>query len=83
MEMEHKISVKRILIDILCIKDQVFKRFEGNNDFKDLLEFLMARDYYNDDDLPFPTLKQIEKETGLGTYQLRKQLETIYHDVLV
>jgi len=79
--MEHKISVKRILIDILCIKDQVFKRYKGNSDFKDLLGFLMARDYYNDEDLPFPTLKQIEKETGLGTYQVRKQLETIYHDL--
>jgi hypothetical protein len=32
----------------------------------------MAKDYYNDDDLPFPTLKQIEEATGLGTYRTRE-----------
>lgn len=76
--MENKISVKQILIDLLSIREQIFKKYGGNDEYKDLLDFLMAKDYYNDDDLPFPTLKQIEEATGLGTYRTRRQLETIY-----
>lgn len=80
--MENKISVKQILIDLLTIREQVFKKYGGNEEYKDLLDFLMAKDYCNDDDLPFPTLKQIEEATGLGTYRTRRQLETIYRELL-
>jgi hypothetical protein len=76
--MENKISVKQILIDLLSIREQVFKKYGDNDEYKYLLDFLMTKDYYNDDGLPFPTLKQIKKATGLGIYRTRRQLETIY-----
>ncbi|MET6989186.1 hypothetical protein [Sediminicola arcticus] len=80
--MEQTISVKQILIDLLSIKDQVFKKYVGNVEYKDLLDFLMAKDYYNEEDLPLPTLKQIEAATGLRTYRIRRQLEIIYRELL-
>ena len=79
--MEKNISVKRILLDILSIKEQVIVAFNGVSKYEILLTFLTAKDYYNDDDLPIPTLKEIERHTGLKTSQLRTQLKNIYKEL--
>jgi hypothetical protein len=79
--MEQNISVKRILPDILSIKEQVIAAFKGNVKYETLLAFLFKEDYYNDEDLAIPTLKQIEKHTGLRTSQLRTQLKNIYKEL--
>ena len=79
--MEQKISTKQVLIDILSIKFQVKKIFENREEFNSLLTFLCEKDYYNDDEIPFPTLKEIESRTGLNGNQLRKQLLKIYNEL--
>jgi hypothetical protein len=76
--MEHQISVKQILVDLISIMPQIIKEFSNNEKYKPLIDFLNAKDYYYDDDLPYPTLKQIEAETGIKSYHLRKQLKEIY-----
>lgn len=79
--MEQNISVKRILPDILSIKEQVIAAFKENVKYETLLAFLFKEDYYNDEDLAIPTLKEIEKHTGLKTSQLRTQLKNIYKEL--
>ncbi|QKJ63339.1 hypothetical protein [Flavobacterium sp. M31R6] len=79
--MKQSISTKQILIDLLSIKDQVKKLFENQKEFNSLVTYLCAKDYYNDDNIPFPTLKEIEIGTGLNSNQLRKQLLRIYEDL--
>lgn len=76
--MEHKISVKQILVDIISIMPQIVKEFKNNERYSQLIEFLSSQNYYDDEDLPYPTLKEIEAKTGLKTYHIRKQLEEIY-----
>lgn len=76
--MEHQISVKQILVDLISVKPQIVNEFNNNERYEQLINFLNAKDYYNDEDLPYPTLKQIEKETGLKSYHIRKQLQEIY-----
>ena len=75
--MEFKLSIKRALVDILTIKDQVLEFHQGNEQYKTLLDFLRTNDF-SDDDVPYPTLKEVEKSTGLSSGQLRKQIENIY-----
>ncbi len=76
--MEKGISVKRIIIDILIVKDQVLNHFRNQEKYKDLLNYLTAKDYLNDDNLKIPTFKEIENATGIKTYHIRKQLSEIY-----
>jgi len=59
----HKLSVKRILIDLLSIKDQLKMLFNNNTEYATLINFLTEKDYYNDDDIPLPSLKEIESKT--------------------
>ncbi len=79
--MEHNISIKQIFYDILSIKEQVVKEYQGKEPYKKLIDYINAKDYYNDDNIPYPTLKQVEEETGIKSYQLRKQLKKIYENL--
>jgi len=79
-KMELKLSIKRVLLDILSIKKQVFESFKDNKDYRKLLLFLMEKDYYDDEEIPIPTLKEIEISLGLKSQQLRKMLKNIYDE---
>ena len=79
--MNQTISVKQILYDIFSIKEQVIKLYKGKERYKGLITFLEAKDYFNDEDIPYPTLKQVESDTGLKTHQIRKQLNEIYESL--
>jgi len=79
--MEQKISVKQILVDLISIMPQIVKDFKNKERYTQLIEFLSAKDYFNDEDQPYPTLKEIEAETGLKTYHIRKQLKEIYDQI--
>ena len=82
IKMEKNISAKRILLDILSVIEQVTDVFKDVAKYRTLLDFLNKKDYYNDENLAIPTLTEIEKYTGLKTFQLRTQLKNIYKEML-
>ncbi|EIA08591.1 hypothetical protein [Flavobacterium frigoris] len=51
--------------------------FNNNTEYATLINFLTEKKYYNDDDIPLPTLKEIKSKTGLKT----KQLLNIYQEL--
>lgn len=61
----HKLSVKRILINSLSVKDQLKMLFNNNTEYATLINFLTEKDYYNDDDIALPSLKEIGSKTGI------------------
>lgn len=75
--MNEGVSIKRILLDLLFIKEQVIEHFKNNEKYMELLNFLDAKDYL-DNGIPLPTFKEIEKQTGIKIYHIRKQLLEIY-----
>jgi hypothetical protein len=79
--MEQKISVKRILVDLISIMPQIERDFKSKERYSQLIGFLSSKDYYEDEDLAYPTLKEIEAKTGLKTHQIRKQLKEIYEQL--
>ena len=79
--MKERISIKRIIIDLLMIKEQVLEYYKDNEEYQVLLNFLTAKDYLNDNDIPIPTFKEIEKETGIKIYHIRKHLFDIYEEL--
>lgn len=79
--MNQRISIKRIIIDLLFIKEQVLKHFKDDEKYQVLLNFITAKDYLDDNDIPIPTFKEIEKQTGIKMYHIRKQLLEIYEEL--
>ena len=76
--MERRISIKQVLVDLISILPQITKEFANEFKYEKLIAFLNAKDYANNDELRYPTLKQISEETGIKALQLRKQLKEIY-----
>ncbi|GGE45014.1 hypothetical protein [Psychroflexus planctonicus] len=76
--MRRKISFKQVLVDLISIMPQIVNEFKDNIKYKRLVDFLNDIDYYNNEELPCPTSKQIEAEPRIKSYQLRKQFKEIY-----
>ena len=67
------------MIDILSIFDQVYQKYKEDPEFSLLLEFLKEKDYLNDDDIPFPTLKLLSERLGIESTDVRKKLLKLYN----
>lgn len=76
--LKENLSPKHILVDLLSIHCQLADFFKNDERYESLIEFLNSKDYYNDPDIPYPTLKEVEKGTGLSTTLLRKYLLEMY-----
>jgi len=66
---------------MLYIKEQVYDKFKNNDNYKPILDFLMAKDYLNDDNIPLPTFKEMGAELGVKMYHLRKNIKDLYDEI--
>jgi len=78
--LEHSPSPKHILVDLLAIQCQL-KILFPEPEYEAIVAFLTAKDYYNDYELAYPTLKEVEAGTRLKTASLRKLLLEMYDKV--
>ena len=76
--LKESLSPKHILVDLISIQCQLKDLFKNDEQYRSIIEFLGAKDYYNDPDIPYPTMKEVEKGTGLSPTQLRKKLLEMY-----
>lgn len=80
--MKNQVSVKKIIIDFIYIKDQLKILFSDKKQYKTIIDFLHAKDYLDDNlDLPFPKLKEIETEIGIKPHILRKLLLEMHNQI--
>jgi hypothetical protein len=79
--MQRRISTKRIIIDLLSIKEQVAEHFKNNIKYQDLINYILTDKKLSDEDSYLPTFKEMEKDSGIKVYHIRKQLTEIY-DIL-
>lgn len=79
--MEFKYSTKDVLYDISSMREYAKQLIGSNKEYEEFLKFILTQDYYNDDDLPLPTIKELEKETGFKYQTIRKFVQNIYSDL--
>ncbi len=72
-------SSRRAMIDILSIKEQVTRAFKDETKYKSFLDFLFAKDYLNDDELEFPSMKLVSESINLNYTQLSKLIKELYY----
>jgi hypothetical protein len=80
--MKFQCSPKGMIMDISSMRSFAAQFLGKGKVYDRLLSCLLEKDYYNDDELPFPTVKFLMTYLGLNEYQVRKQLEMIYHDLI-
>ncbi|MDP3946514.1 MAG: hypothetical protein Q8Q51_11530 [Lutibacter sp.] len=78
--MDFRFSLRRAILDILHIKEQVYDKYKNNENYKPILDFLMAKDYL-DDNIDIPSFIEMEKVLGIKMYHLRKRLKELYDDI--
>lgn len=71
-------SPKHILVDLLSIHCQLKTLFKDEEQYSAIIDFLDAKDYYNDPDISYPTLKEVQEATGLSPTHVRKRLSEMY-----
>lgn len=76
--MKQPLSIKQILVDLITILPQIKNKHKGDSKYIEIINFLTLKDYLNNEDIPYPTFKQIAEETSLNGYQIRKQLKEMY-----
>lgn len=76
--LKENLSPKQILVDLSSVQCQLKDLFKDDDRYTSIVEFLSAKDYYNDPDIPYPTMKEAENGTGLSAAQLRKKLLEMY-----
>jgi len=72
-------STKRAIIDLMIIKEQVIRVYGNESKYKVILDFIFAKDYLNDDDLKFPTMKEISETLNIKYSQLSKLIKELYY----
>ena len=76
--MKEKVSIKRILIDLMSIKEQIKSFFKESDKYQVLIKYILEDERLNNEEYYLPTFKEIEKQTGIKIYHIRKQLLEIY-----
>ena len=73
-------TTKRAIIDLMIVKEQVIRIFEGNTKYKGFIEFIFAKDYLDDNDLKLPTIKEISQAIELSSSKVTKLIKELYEE---
>ncbi|WP_419212593.1 hypothetical protein ACNR9Q_00345 [Maribacter sp. X9] len=76
--MNRRVSLKQMLIDLIYILLQANLYVKGNANYSELLAFLNPKNYYLNEEISIPSLKEISKETGISIDILRRQIKNLY-----
>lgn len=80
--MKNQISIKKIVIDFIYIREQLKVLFKDKKEYQPIIDFLHSKNYLDDEmDLPFPKLREIETEIGLKPSVLRKLLLEMHNQI--
>ena len=47
LNMENQVSIKRIVIDFIYIREQLKELFKDKKEYKPIIDFLLKKDYLN------------------------------------
>ncbi len=81
--MNTKLSSKEMIVDITSMRSHARLLLKTKKPYEVLLKALIAKDYYYDEDLSMPTLKELSNQTGITYQKVRNQLFLIYQDLVL
>ena len=67
-----------MILDICSMRSRAKKLLINEPEYASLLRVITAKDYYNDEDLKIPSVKDLAVETEISYSVARRQLSVIY-----
>ena len=79
--MERTFSTKGMILDICSMRSRAKKLLKLNPEYSSLLSVIISNDYYYDEDLKFPTIKELSEKAGISYGIARRHLKLIYDNL--
>jgi len=76
--MERKLSTKAMILNICSQISRLTKAKDKFKDYIEIIEFFAEKDYYNDESISLPMIKDIAKSLNMSYGRIRNQIEKIY-----
>ena len=74
----EKLSVKQALLDLLYVDVHLPKVVKDHPEFSSLINFIVDHKSLDDDDVPYPTIKEVSQVTKMRYDRVRKQIQKLY-----
>jgi hypothetical protein len=81
--MNKKLSSVQMILDIASMRKQAMKLLDEDREYRHLLKIITAKDYFYDEDLHIPSVKELAQLSGLAYDKVRKQVRDIYTDLVL
>ncbi|WP_266202764.1 hypothetical protein [Pontibacter kalidii] len=78
---EDSLTTKGMLLDIGAMRRKALGLVENGKPYNVLLQHILAKDFYYDEEQTLPSLKELAEASGLKSGKVRKYIEGIYHDL--
>jgi len=82
MNMKNEtLSLKQVILDISSMGNFARKLLKKQNSYNDIIEFLITKNLYYDEDSIMPTIKEIIQELNYTYGKFKKELLRLYNDL--
>lgn len=75
-------SAKNALYDLFSIAPQLKNVPQERPEFEPLIKFILSKDFYYDEDIPYPRLLEVQNKLGIKSHTLRKLIKDLYEYIL-
>ena len=76
-----KLSSRQMLLDIGSMSKQASRLLDQGKEYNALLQAIIEIDFYYNDNVSIPSLKELSDRTGIDYNRSRKLLRLIYEDL--
>lgn len=74
----EKFSIKQALLDLLYVDVHLPKVAKDFPEYQSLIDFIVNHQSLDDDDIPYPTIKEAAEVTNIRYDKIRKQIRKLY-----
>lgn len=74
----EKFSVKQALLDLMYVDVQLPKVAKDHPKLESLIKFIVDHKSLNNDDIPYPSIKEASQATNIRYGKVRKQIQKLY-----
>ncbi|WP_163323817.1 hypothetical protein [Draconibacterium mangrovi] len=79
--MDNQITSKGMMIDILSQRNFARQLIGKGKDYDEILKLLLEKDYYYDEDLPYPSVKEIIETLKISYSVFKRKISLLYDDL--
>ncbi len=79
---DSRLSLKQVILDISSMRKFAAKLLKEENSYNPILEYIISRNIYYDEDAKLPLIKDILKELNITYSKFKKELIKLYYELI-